>query len=406
MKWPRIRTRYTRTKAARAKCYIVDAGAYGLTDAQRARGVKRNRKTFATLKEAEQHAQVLRTQRQAEHKAEKFSAENRAVSLARLTDGQRTDTLEAFRLLDDGRKGSLVGAVKFWLQHAAPANPRTVSETVDELLTAMDRSNRRQRTLDEMRIRLRSFTVDHGTRGIYAVTMHDLEEWLANRTGKLSPRSQNNYRRCLHRLFAFAVKRGHRADNPAAALERPIIDPTTPGIHTPAEVQRLLNLAQQTMPKLVPYLAIGYFAGLRTENELAGLDWRNVDLEHGTIHVLPETAKKRRERFVDIQPNLRAWLALHAQTEGRLYSSEHAVRSLRKKAKIEWPQNVMRHSFASYHLAAFGDAARTALALGHPHGVEVLFAHYRSMVREKTALEYWAIVPAHEGNIIQLHAAG
>ena len=56
IKWPRIRQRYTLNKSYGAVCYVVDAGAYGLTDEQIAHGVKRNRRTFATRKDAEDHA--------------------------------------------------------------------------------------------------------------------------------------------------------------------------------------------------------------------------------------------------------------------------------------------------------------------------------------------------------------
>ena len=51
-----------------------------------------------------------------------------------------------------------------------------------------------------------------------------------------------------------------------------------------------------------------------------------------------------------------------------------------KAAGIDpWPKNALRHSFASYHLAAHKNAAETALQLGHMDA-RVLFAHYRELV--------------------------
>jgi len=58
-----------------------------------------------------------------------------------------------------------------------------------------------------------------------------------------------------------------------------------------------------------------------------------------------------------------------------------------------WPKNALRHSFASYHLAQFNDAAALSLQLGHtsPH---LVFKHYRQVVRPKEAARYWQITLA------------
>jgi integrase len=69
----------------------------------------------------------------------------------------------------------------------------------------------------------------------------------------------------------------------------------------------------------------------------------------------------------------------------------------------EWPENALRHSFASYHLAQFKNAAATALELGH-HDSRVTFAHYRELVKPKEAERYWHIRPATKEKVVQLVA--
>ena len=65
----------------------------------------------------------------------------------------------------------------------------------------------------------------------------------------------------------------------------------------------------------------------------------------------------------------------------------------REKAGIsDWPNNALRHGFASYHLAKFHDAAALALEMGHTDS-DMLFAHYRQLVKPKDAARYWNIVP-------------
>ena len=56
--------------------------------------------------------------------------------------------------------------------------------------------------------------------------------------------------------------------------------------------------------------------------------------------------------------------------------------------------NVMRHTYATMHVAAFRDAGATALNLGHGRGLEILERHYRGLVPKTVARDYWRIFPA------------
>jgi integrase len=67
----------------------------------------------------------------------------------------------------------------------------------------------------------------------------------------------------------------------------------------------------------------------------------------------------------------------------------------------EWPDNALRHSFASYHMAHFQNAASTALQLGH-HDSRITFAHYRELVKPKEAERYWNIKPSATSKVVQL----
>ena len=66
-----------------------------------------------------------------------------------------------------------------------------------------------------------------------------------------------------------------------------------------------------------------------------------------------------------------------------------------RAAGVEWPHNVTRHTWASYHLAQFGSAARTAIQAGHTE--TVLFRHYRELVTPEAAREFWSIRPENLG---------
>ena len=158
-------------------------------------------------------------------------------------------------------------------------------------------------------------------------------------------------------------------------------------------------------PDIIPALAIGLFAGLR-QAEIERLDWNEVDLGRSFIEVTAEKAKTKKRRLVKIEPNLAAWLTPFVRKAGSVMppNYRHKLEPTWKKAGLEaWPDNGLRHSYASYHLAHFKDASRLALELGHGT-TQMLFAHYRELVRPEDAERYWNIKPQAGGeNIIPLN---
>ena len=166
--------------------------------------------------------------------------------------------------------------------------------------------------------------------------------------------------------------------------------PPRRGILSPEEVDRLLRSAS---PDMLGFWAIGAFAGLRTA-ELQRLTWEEVNLEDSLIEVKAEKAKTASRRLVAIQPNLRLWLLLCDRSGAVCPPNLHVrMRQDRERAGFTrpWPNNALRHSFASYHLAAFRDAARLALEMGN--SPRIIFRHYRELVRPVAANEFWQLTP-------------
>ena len=149
-------------------------------------------------------------------------------------------------------------------------------------------------------------------------------------------------------------------------------------------------------PEILPSVAIGMFAGLRA-SEIGRLDWSDIDVDRGFIEVGASKTKTARRRLVEISENLSAWLTPHHRENGPVRPPfityrRKFVKALKASGIREWPDNALRHSFASYHLAAGQDAAATALQLGHTESRN-LFAHYRELVRAEDAKAYWQIKP-------------
>ena len=59
--------------------------------------------------------------------------------------------------------------------------------------------------------------------------------------------------------------------------------------------------------------------------------------------------------------------------------------------RAAWKKNALRHSYISYRVAEIHDVAKVALEAGN--SAQIIFQHYRELVREKEAKEWFAIMP-------------
>ena len=66
---------------------------------------------------------------------------------------------------------------------------------------------------------------------------------------------------------------------------------------------------------------------------------------------------------------------------------------------VDWPDNALRHSFASYHLAHLRDAKALALEMGHTNE-DMIFTNYRQLVKPKEAERYWNVRPAAREKVL------
>ena len=301
-------------------------------------------------------------------------------------------------LKDTGR--TITDAAGFMVKHATKAGERrTVTVAVAEYVQDAKDNNLRQRSVAGIEYGLAKLVARFGTRPISEVTRTDADAWL--RGISLSPISRKNHRVIAHGLFNFAIDRGYyAADNPFTVprhRRKYQADEKMPECLPWRAVEKIMEAALEHEPSMIPALAIGFFAGVRS-GEVIGLDWADVDLDARRITVMPAVAKKRRARHGQIEDNLFQWLAPYRKVKGLIAPQGEKWRSrldtIRDKAKVGWPHNAMRHSFASHHLAKYGDAAKTAMQLGHHRDTSMLFEHYRALVTPEDGASYFNIRPA------------
>jgi integrase len=299
---------------------------------------------------------------------------------------------------------TLTDATNFLVAHLkASKGSITASELVPKLIDAKKADGMSQRYIQDLRSRLPRFAKKFDGQMVATITSTDIDNWL--RSLPVGPTTRNNFRRALVMMFNHAIDRGYATSNPAEKTEKAKVVDSPPGI---LAVQQTARLLESASPELLPYIAIGAFAGLRRA-ELERLDWSEINFDDNLIEVTAAKSKTARRRFVKIQPNLREWLLPFAKRKGNVTPGEATFEKLFDEARIaagitDWPDNGLRHSFASYHLAHFKDAAALALEMGHTDS-GMIFNHYRQLVRPKDAERYWNISPAPVAKIMQMMKA-
>ena len=298
------------------------------------------------------------------------------------------------------RGASLNEAVEFYCnQNLVDLPQKTIAEIGEEMIEAKRRDGRSEQYIRDLGKRLPH--VSKAFPGpIIQVTRAKLEEWL--RSLPLGPKSRNNYRSFIVTLWNFAKQCGYLPrdrSTEADSLSRAKDTGSEIGIFRPDDLATLLKHADSN---LVPFLTIGAFTGLR-HAEILRLEWEDIRFAQGFVEVKAKKAKTAQRRLVPIQPNLAAWLAPYHERTGKICPWVRIGRTastLAKNLGLRWPDNVLRHSYASYRLAQCQDAAKVALEMGNTPAM--IFRHYRELVTPQEAATWFSIEPSQAANVVPI----
>jgi integrase len=201
----------------------------------------------------------------------------------------------------------------------------------------------------------------------------------------------------LRALYSFLIKRGHAGLNPFASVEfaKKVGVRVIGKIISPEAVRKLLQYAldnNNDYKAECASMVLVFFCGVRVD-EVDRLDWKQIRLDGAKSIVDIQEAKNGRRRINPIPVNAVEWLRL-CQAKGKVAPPNYTKRMqrLRKKAKVNYPQNSARHCFASYHIAYHRDGAQTGFLLGHPNP-KLLYDTYRELVSFEEAEKFWNVVP-------------
>ena len=411
----------------------------------------RKRPTFATLQAAKDEADVV-VNRLGNSDADVLtltSADRSAYLRARQLldplgihiENAAAECVQLKQVLGD--VPPLQAAEYYVKRHAVRITPRPVMAVVEEMLKLKQSDGLSEGYLRHLRYDLEKFAkVFHGNIG--NVIGPDIDKWL--RGLGVSPRTRNNLRTSVQTLFAFAKAQRYlpKDHDEIESVTRAKDGPGEIEIFTPKQMAEILAHADE---RIIPFLTLGAFAGVR-HAEIQRLHWTDIHFDAGIIEIRAAKAKTASRRTVPILDNLRTWLLRYRQEAGpvcvylnmaseieslvrsinearrvawakgkdmseeQLKKTERQARQDSAKAKAKappgaetaqiegwpafaWKHNALRHSFISYRVAEIQNVAQVSLEAGN--SPQMIFKHYRELVRPDAAKAWFGISPVGDG---------
>jgi integrase len=308
--------------------------------------------------------------------------------------------------------GTLAEAVRYFLKAHAKELPRIrVADAVEKCLAQARADGKSDARMHQLECYLNGFARDMNVE-VGELTPGIVSRYLTAMVA--SERTKKNARDVLGYFGRWLVLHGYleRGTDLVEGVQKYSMKAGEIHIFTPAEISKLIEHASD---RLLPYIAIGAFAGLRGA-EIQRLDWSEV--EDGFIEVTAEKAKTKVRRLVPIKPNLAAWLKECRKKSGPVCPIGNVVNALMKlvakineampegapdKERMKWKHNGLRHSYISYRVAECADVARVADESGNSPAI--IRSNYLRRVKPDRAAEWFNVMPAGtagEGAILKL----
>jgi len=286
-------------------------------------------------------------------------------------------------------------AVDFYMKfHRIGAPRKTVADIADELL-----ADSKAREVSKKYTSSISYANNVWKKWAGAMSLPEISSDFVERkfaASDYAPHSKKDLLRGFRALELFAIRKRYvpkEFESAAENVKLPSTKHTTPAVFTPEQLMRLLIVAK---PNQLAYVATMAFAGARRA-EFERMTPEHFVVDENIAMINAEIAKKGSRRVLELTPNLQDWLTIATlPSSGRKPSKKSIVSISSDKYRLRqvglvWSQNVLRHSFCSYHLALHRNAALTSELAGN--SPSMLREHYKSLVTPAAAKVWFEITP-------------
>jgi len=333
----------------------------------------------------------------------------------RLTPIEAIDAKSALDLLHEaGVKISLADAVRGYLNGDAQKKVEdsgvTVGAAYAEYYAAKNEGADKNKTASTVG----KWVMEVGEEtALSAVTAKAVDEYLKRKYGDRKPKTYNSHLLYLKTFLNWCCKdeRKYLTENPIRWMkprEEPWEEPEYMKPGDAEKLFRLLERGKDAHPEHLAYAIISFFCGSRAieiqRSAALGDDAVRINLDDEMVRIAKGKGYQRgkRPRAFHIDPTALAWMksfdflkAVKMITK----NTQCEIYTLARANKIPVFQNCGRHTFITYHVAAFGDPAKTQAIVGT--SAKMRAENYCGLASKADGEAYFKIMPAEAVDISQ-----
>ncbi len=222
--------------------------------------------------------------------------------------------------------------------------------------------------------------------------------------------TKQTWHKKARQFFNYLVRLEVIPKNKLLAVDMPVLtekEEAAKEILTPSQIKALFyataaNVGLKNRKEIIGRLALECFSGMR--HSTAGrIEGSSVDTELKLVSVKAQWDKKGRRYELNQngpEQNLWAWLEYSEPSSWNMKAGSYTDAKRDAFTRIGFvrpknpPHNVLRHSFATYHVSLKGDAGKTATILNHHGSIALLKRHYlQESMSGPIAQAYFDILP-------------
>ena len=302
---------------------------------------KRSQEYFQTKKEAESRANSLK----------KLEKENGSLA------GKASVKLiqEAVELDELAKIHGFAGLREAFMTWADQHERKNKAISLAELVQAHEDDKAANWSQNYFATRWKTFRKKVESIGSQSIALMDTDFWRAwmaeySKRDKPAPATYNQILTTIRSVFSHEKARRVHERNPLDDVPKLRNVRNEVCVSTPQEVKALLEWCWQNDRELVPYFALGYFAGMRPQSELEKTKFEQINLDERLIDCITTKTHHSPRRQIPIEDNLFKWLIPFSDCTGLITPRNFHKRyvATKKQTAIQWGHDIMRHSYGSY----------------------------------------------------------
>ena len=300
----------------------------------------------------------------------------------------------------------------------------SVSEARDLLVGQEKFLNRSKRHRDGFRRCLKHFCSAFGDRDIGTISNNEIEDWIYRNKGSRSHSKLNDYR-FVHAFFQWCSKKAIVGRNVVTMVDKPTTETKEPISLSIQQARDLLYYAAEIDDmSMLPYFAVGIFAGVRPSEMIRG-EWDDLDWDENIIRVRHRKGSIKYTRSVELPPICVEWLDYCKSREKtgsftpqnysklfnlvracagfklsksqissmHLFGKEKLVENCDAKNRPSWANDQMRHTAITYRLKIIKHIGEVAEWSGNTP--RIIKSNYQSVkgITAQSTKEFYDLTP-------------